>query len=69
MRIVNRFAPLLHVGNWGGAFWSWEEHVLTPLDYERMLHRVGAYWDMGHSTITPREAALAKLEPFTGAHA
>jgi hypothetical protein len=62
MRTVQRFAPLLHVGNWGQAFWSWEEHALTALDYDRMLYRMGAYWTMGNSVISPREAALAKLD-------
>lgn len=63
MRIRQRFAPILHVGNWGGAFWTWEEHTLTDVGYERMLYRLGAYWDMGQSVISPREAALATLDP------
>jgi len=65
MRTVQRFAPLLHIGNWGGAFWSWEEHTLTGDAYERMLYRLGAYWDMGQSVLSPREVALAQLEPFS----
>jgi hypothetical protein len=62
MRVVQRFAPILHLGEWQTAFWGWDEYMLSPLDYEKALHRVGAYWVMGESVISPREAALARLD-------
>ena len=45
-----------------GTPWVGDVHWMQPMNYERTLYRLGAYWDMGQSVLTPREVIRNQLD-------
>lgn len=45
-----------------GTPWVGDVHWMRPVNYERTLYRLGAYWDMGQSVLSPREVIRNQLD-------